>query len=238
MAETVGNCPRCGTSKMTFDVLSDVYIRTDYNWRSVHEVFCICRHCHRSTTFLMSITKATHKDRLLKPGSISSISGSINDFLEINGYISLRDDGGIDCPEMVPPVIAEVFREGASSFAAGCPNAAGAMFRLCLDLATKDRQSALQANAGAPPNQAQRNRLFDRLAWLFAQNLVPSDLQELADCVRDDGNDGAHDGTLTLTDAEDLLDFTVALLERVYTEPGRLVAARSRRDQRRATSGS
>lgn len=52
--------------------------------------------------------------------------------------------------------------------------------------------------------------------------------------MKDDGNDGAHEGTLTQHDADDLLDFTIALLERLYTEPERLRLAKARRDARRS----
>jgi hypothetical protein len=51
--------------------------------------------------------------------------------------------------------------------------------------------------------------------------------------VKDDGNDGAHRGTLGKADAEDLQDFTFELLERLYTEPARLKQAEERRKQRR-----
>lgn len=72
-----------------------------------------------------------------------------------------------------------------------------------------------------------------RLPWLFKNGLLPRDLEQLAACVREDGNDGAHAGTLKKPDAEDLLDFTTALLERMFTEPAKLKAAKERRDQRR-----
>jgi hypothetical protein len=52
-------------------------------------------------------------------------------------------------------------------------------------------------------------------------------------CIKEDGNDGAHEGTLKKEDAEDILDFTVALLSRLYTEPERLRLAKLRRDKRR-----
>ena len=51
--------------------------------------------------------------------------------------------------------------------------------------------------------------------------------------MREDGNDGAHQGTLTKEDAEDLLDFTFLLLERIYTELQRLKEAKTRREKRR-----
>jgi hypothetical protein len=43
----------------------------------------------------------------------------------------------------------------------------------------------------------------------------------------------AHGGTLKNEDADDLLDFTVELLERLYTEPAKLKLAEERRKARR-----
>jgi hypothetical protein len=75
--------------------------------------------------------------------------------------------------------------------------------------------------------------LAPRLAWLLDNRYLPGELRELSTCIREDGNDAAHDGTLEKADAEDLLDFTVALLERLYTEPERLKLAKARREERR-----
>jgi len=72
------------------------------------------------------------------------------------------------------------------------------------------------------------------LEWLFRNKLIAAELESLSACIREDGNDGAHAGTLSQTDAEDLQDFTFELLERMYTEPERLRLAKERRDQRRA----
>jgi len=62
---------------------------------------------------------------------------------------------------------------------------------------------------------------------------LPISLKELAKCIREDANDGAHVGDLGKEEAEDLLDFTVAILERLYTEPKRLELAEARRKERR-----
>ena len=70
---------------------------------------------------------------------------------------------------------------------------------------------------------------------MFEHGMLPSGLKELSTCVREDGNDGAHAGTLKREDAQDLLDFTTALLERIYTEPEKLRLAKERRDKRRGT---
>ncbi len=82
-------------------------------------------------------------------------------------------------------------------------------------------------------NRATRRNLGLRLPWLFDNGSLPEGLRQLSTCVKEDGNDGAHAGTLTTKDAEDLLDFTTVLLERLYTEPERLRLAVERRLQRR-----
>lgn len=105
------------------------------------------------------------------------------------------------------------------------------MFRLCVDMATRGMLPAEGAEGG--PNAKQRRDLGLRLPWLFDNGKLPEGLRDLSHCIKEDGNDGAHAGTLTKEDAEDLLDFTSRLLERVYTEPGKLKAAKERRDQRR-----
>jgi hypothetical protein len=73
-----------------------------------------------------------------------------------------------------------------------------------------------------------------RLQWLFESDHLDPGLRSLADCLKEDGNDGAHDGTLTREEATDLLDFAHVLLERVYTDPGKLEQAEKRRLERRA----
>ena len=62
--------------------------------------------------------------------------------------------------------------------------------------------------------QARRN-LAPRLRWLFQSGLLPVALRELSSCVKEDGDDAVHDATLEKDDAQDLLDFTVALLGKV-----------------------
>ena len=87
-------------------------------------------------------------------------------------------------------------------------------------------------------NARVRRDLGLRLPWLFTNGRLPEALKELSSCIKEDGDDGAHAGTLSEPDAQDLLDFTTALLERIYTEPERLRLARERRDARRAPKTS
>lgn len=77
-----------------------------------------------------------------------------------------------------------------------------------------------------------RYSLGHRLQWLFGERLLPEELRDLSSTVKEDGNDGAHEGTLAQVDAEDLHEFAYVLLERLYTEPKRLELARERREAR------
>ena len=117
-------------------------------------------------------------------------------------------------PEFLPETINKVFKEGASCLSISCWNAAGTMFRQCLDIATK---SLIPEDGVENLKSSQRNNLGPRIKWLIEEKRIPKELEELATCIRQDGNDGAHDGTLGETDAMDLLDFTVHLLECLYT---------------------
>jgi hypothetical protein len=108
------------------------------------------------------------------------------------------------------------------------------MFRLCIDLATV---AMLPNEDSGGPNQRTRRSLGLRLGWIFDNGILPETLRKLSTCIKDDGNDGAHAGTLSEEDANDIADFTVILLERVYTEPKRLEIAKERRIARRSSSG-
>ncbi|KRG45702.1 hypothetical protein ARC63_06820 [Stenotrophomonas geniculata ATCC 19374 = JCM 13324] len=70
------------------------------------------------------------------------------------------------------------------------------------------------------------------LQWLYDENRILPELHELSACIKDDGNDGAHRGTLSQADADDLLDFTIELLESHYTRKARLQGAAERRAAR------
>jgi hypothetical protein len=229
MSELVGDCPRCGSRQITFDVTAAQKIKIEYGWQNWYETFCICRHCRRATIFVLSESVDGNYKYVHKVG-IFGIESALNRYLNIEGHISIKDQATVAPPEYIPKNIEPIFREGATCLAVGCYNAAGTMFRLCVDLATR---SMLPKEDVEGLNAKVRRDLGLRLPWLFAKGLLPEALKELSSCIKEGGNDAAHTGTLTKTDAEDLLDFTTALLERMYTEPERLRLAQERRDSRR-----
>lgn len=229
MSELVVNCPRCGARKITAIILAAYFTEIRHDWLTCHDAFSVCKNCHQTTVFLLELTDYNYKDIHVKTG-IAKIPDSVNNYFKVAGYRSLKDNVSVRAPEHVPANIVTAFDEGAVCLSVNCFNAAGTMFRLCVDHAT---------NALLPPtdvdglNKQIRRSLGLRVQWLLATNRLPKDLQELSKCIKEDGNDGAHAGTLTKPDVEDLLDFTVLLLERLYTEPMRLQLAQDRRNKRR-----
>ncbi len=229
----ITDCPRCGSQRITFDATASIIINTRYGWQNWYETFCICRHCRRTTIFVLS-EKTDSNYKLVHEVGLLKMDLALNNYCTVEGFVSLKDRATTAPPEFIPREIEEVFREGAICLAVGCYNAAGTMFRLCVDLTTR---SMLPAEDVEGLTKRIRRDLGLRLPWLFENNLLPRELEGLSSCIREDGNDGAHAGTLEKADAEDLLDFTERLLDRIYSEPERLRLAAERRVSRRSDSG-
>jgi len=204
MSELVANCPRCGSQKITFDVLHQNHFNIQSGWQYWFEVFCVCRHCRRATVFIVSQALAFDNIEYLHKISLSQVPGSLNRYVNVEGFISLKDIATSMPPEYLPEKITSAFKEGAVCMATNCYNAAATMFRLCIDLATRELLPA-EGNDGLTP--AIRHNLGQRLPWLFNHQKLPSGLKELSICIKEDGNDGAHAGTLKKEDAQDIEDF-------------------------------
>lgn len=233
MSELVTDCPRCGSNKITFDLIAAKLIQVLHNWKGLFESFCVCRNCGRTTIFILS-QRTSFDSNPVEEKVLIGLSGSANRYVNVEGFISLKDFNRGDPPDHLPENILNAFNEGATCLAVNCFNAAGTMFRLCIDHATS---SLLPAGESHGLTDGVRRSLGLRLRWLFDRELLPVGLRELSKCIREDGNDGAHAGNLLKADAEDLLDFTRALLERLFTEPKNLRLAEERRAVRRAQNG-
>lgn len=233
MSVMVADCPRCGAEEITFDVEAAVYVGQEYGWVDHYEVFCKCRRCMRSTTFYLSLNDYDARALFRGTAGLVNAEHALDRYFKVNGYVSIKDHATRNPPDHIPEAIIGPFNEASLCLAVGCYNAAGAMFRLCIDLATSPLLPDPADHGVAQPNAKQRRDLGLRLAWLFEHDKLDRNLRELASCIREDGNDGAHSGTLSEDDAEDLFDFTTSLLERQFTEPQRLRLAQERRAARR-----
>jgi len=234
MSLLVTDCPRCGARNMTFRVRDQIYKGETYGWKKHFEVFSQCQNCLKPTIFVISLKKSDSENKFSIHNALVDSLVSLNNYFTVDGFISPKDNVPIKTPDHVPSEIANAFREGTTCLAVGCYNAAATMFRLCVDLVTRPLLPDPENASHAQPNAKQRRDLGLRLPWLFENGILPSALRELARCIHQDGNDGAHVGNLQREDADDLSDFTKLLLERLITEPKNLELAEQRRTARRS----
>jgi hypothetical protein len=124
-------------------------------------------------------------------------------------------------PEGIPPTIAAAYSEIQKCFRASAFTAAAIMCRktlegVCAEHGVQERNLAASLRA-MKDSGAIENRLFE---W--------------ADALRISGNEAAHSVELTTTpeDARDLLDFTTALIEYLFTFRDRFEQFKARRTAR------
>ena len=123
---------------------------------------------------------------------------------------------GLDIEEdqRFPDKVARDFAEARVCLALGAYHAAATMARRCLQAIAYDK--------GAP-----EKRLLDQINWLVEQQIITSDVGDLAHQLRLKGNIGAHpdsDGIadIGLKDAEEIVKYTGLILEVVFGIPAKL----------------
>ena len=227
MPTLVADCPRCGVKKHTFDIGGVNYTLSDDTLGLVAEAFSTCRACSKGTIFVVNDKGPNH---FVENQQVGSMQGNINDACLIQSYINIIDFHTIDPPKYLPADVQKAFSEGATAYAVNCWNASACMFRASIDIASRNLLPGDDVD-GLDDNI--RRSLARRLKWLFKSNRLPGDLESLASCVKEDSNEAIHSTTLVKEDAIDLMEFTVALLERIYTEPEKIKMAEKRRRERR-----
>lgn len=240
----VYNCNFCGSKNIRFDVFATTKHKANHS--RVHwEAFSQCSHCKRGCVFILergSSFRSLFDHEYIDSYDINLCNNpktNISDHFRISKVLIPPAKEQIICPLYVPNNIEDIFNEATKCLSMSCFVASGAMFRLCLDLVTKNLlENWLEENQTCEqqPNKDQRNKLANRIDFLIDQDKIPKRLKELAHCIRHDGNDSAHDGNTGEDEALDCLDFTEALLTEIYTLPSQINEANRRRNERRAKS--
>lgn len=244
LGSLVYDCPICNAKNSTFDVKGFGDLLSGQDDSLVVQLFSICRACSKAICIDSVFKKELFNNRTTALKIASSKISLVN-------YVALylkereRDFGTVfstftyipvipklgKIPEHLPKDINDIFLEAIKCNSLNCYNAAAAMFRLCLDKTTKD---LLNKNKNLNPTVDNSKTIHKRLIWIFQNKLLHSNLEELSKCIKDDGNDAAHDGNIGKVEANDLFDFTYEFLEQVYTQPERVRIAKERREQRRS----
>ncbi|WP_244467921.1 DUF4145 domain-containing protein [Nitratireductor soli] len=125
----------------------------------------------------------------------------------------------------IPVRIADLFREASKARRMNLFEAAGAMFRKTVDVATKHIYATDSRLQGKNPADAPRSRI----RALGEMRILDADIVELADVAVLDGNDAAHDvDPYTAEEAEALEDLTTDLLDRLFMRPAKLAAVKAK----------
>lgn len=228
-AMIIETCPRCGSRQVTLDIFSSVKaLRDDRRFWA----FCRCRSCFEPSIFDLF-------DQYMSgfPSGSDRNGTVVNGLYEITVSKPVLADS-FKCPDFVDDSIKAIFDESSTCFAIGTFDASGAMSRKVLDAATRALVKVEPGGEKTDVNHISWKTYKDlrlRLDWLFDRALLPEDLRDLASCVHQDGNDAAHSmETIGREAALDLIEFTISILETLYTRPGRIKANKERRDARRA----
>ncbi len=223
----LGKCPRCGVDQVTFDVKSSVVI--EYSTYEPTEIFVQCRHCWKPSVFLIEKKLQTSRQLSDLKGFFASSTWDFQNYVVVVPSTQA-------CPDHTPADVSSIFDEAAKCLGVGAYEAAGTMFRKVVDKVTRGMlpPQPSDEDKSHPDFIAWKVRkdLKLRLEWLLEKGLVARALEPLLENVREDGNDAAHD-RIGKEEAEDMQDFTVVLLETLYTVPGQVEANRQRREARR-----
>ncbi|MEX0957334.1 MAG: DUF4145 domain-containing protein [Rhizobiaceae bacterium] len=209
MGFLVRDCVRCGTSKV--QMIARGFVQFDsLNF----EVFVVCQSCMRGSIY----RGQPQNNPVEHPGVLDT--GRHYDREPVLIHVAAPK-----LPDTVPTRIADLFHEAAVCRRSNHYEAAGAIFRKTIDVATKH----LFATDPRLIDRKAAEALRSRIKALGEMKILDEDIVELADVAALDGNDAVHDADpYTAEEAEALEDLTSDLLDRLFIRPAKLAAVRAK----------
>lgn len=204
------NCPHCPTQQVAFVLTwaAQVPNQSEHMWNCA----ATCSACNGPICF---VAVATNTGNRTPP---SNYGGAIEPTWSVDRIWPTRTDSS--APAHTPDAVKRRFIEGEDAYARASWNAAVAMYRSALDIATK-------ALDGVPAKVT----FFKRLEWLHENHRITPDMRSWADHVRVEGNDALHDpDEFSADDARPLRLFTEMFLRYVFELPGEVLAFRKETD--------
>jgi len=215
---------------MSFDVygVSTVFARSAHrpNERSTRiELACKCHDCHTSTLFVLEATT-------LVGGQPPKTAFGQNESPVAFGYEEIYSfplSAVEPTPPDTPEPAATFYHQAVAALAYGLYDAAGSMFRKCLESVT--RSDSLVAHI--PPDQHEqfrKSRLKARITKLKEVHAIPPALADLVDVIKEEGNGAVHDDVLyDKESAISLRNFTRTFLEQTFTIPKQISRVKGKR---------
>lgn len=219
------DCPYCGTKKSGFKVVG-AYRRHDQANRTpgggvtyTHEDWLLmsCGHCKKTISGVYRFRKRGERYDLAKWHQDHG-SPEDNGFLYVDHHPKAEENV---VPKHVAPHVESPFRQALSNIAAENFDAAGTMARKALEITTKDVVRRKVEDEAEVERLLKRTWLKGRIKELHRLGHLTDGLAELAQIVKDEGDEAAHDEEPYDEEAARLLvEYSQALLTYVYTIPG------------------
>lgn len=214
MAYVIRDCVRCGIKSIQQRLVGSSRLEA-FGW----EVAVSCNDCSQ-----LSIYKIRLRDSSIRPMDFgeSNLENSSTTLDENPVRIATT---AVSLSEHIPRRIAGLFREANECRQMTWYEAAGAMYRKTLDVASKHIYTHDPRLAEKQPAQALRVRIKS----LGEMKILDQDIVELADVAALDGNDATHDvDPYTKDEAEALEDLTLDLLDRLFVRPAKIAAVKAK----------
>ena len=208
MGHLIRVCIRCG-------VMSQLDARGFAQLDSLNaEVFFACNACGRGSIYLGQPSQ----NPMQQSGALD-----ISQHYRADPVVVFPHDRVLS--SHIPDRLLDLFKQAARCRQLLMHDAAGAMFRKTIDVATIDIFSTDIRLAGKNPANAARARVIA----LGQMKVLDEDIVELADVALMDGNDAAHDvDPYSADEAEALEELTADLLDRMYVRPARVAAVKAK----------
>lgn len=194
-------CPHCATDHIGLHIV---------NWKKVAEYRYVanflCPRCDLPSGAMFtpnrSVTPFEHLSRNNDGADVSDYGWEAMGF-----WPSVSEP---EIPENLPPEVTRIYLQAERNFPMeGNEEAAGTMYRKALDIGLKRIDPKLDGTLAA------------RIRKLSAAGKIPTDVAEWSSCVREIGNDAAHEETpVTRKELEDLKNFSDAVLRYLFSLRG------------------
>lgn len=206
MAVLRRNCPHCPAEHVAFTLTWAEH--PPHGANHIWNCAAVCGACRMPICFRAA---AAHPNN---HGSPAGLSAEIEPNYIVSEIWPSRQP--FVAPPHTPDAVKKRFLEGEEAFRRQSWNAAVAMYRSALDIATKGMP-------GVPQNQT----FFSRLQWLHDNHRITPEIRAWVDHVRVEGNDALHDPEeFEEEDAKPLRFFTEMFLRYVFELPGEVRAFR------------
>ncbi|WP_080577298.1 DUF4145 domain-containing protein [Sinorhizobium fredii] len=178
------------------------------------EVFVVCKACGKTSIYSGQPTS----DPVQSTGQLDA-----SRHFDREPLVSIPDIPILSSD--IPQRVGELFIQAAASRRIHFYDAAGAIFRKTIDVATKYLFATDPRLSDKKPADAPRARI----QALGQFKILDEEIVDLADVALIDGNDAAHDtDPYTANEAEALEDLTFDLLDRLYVRPARIAAVKAK----------